>query len=1028
MINKSLLLFSLFIFIATSIFSQVAWIEPTDATVDSTVTVYFDAAEGDQGLKDYTGDVYAHTGVITMESTSSTDWKHVVADWGTANDTVLMTRQETNLYSITFNIRDYYNIAQDETVLKLAFVFRNVDGSVAGRDDNGSDIFIPLENENSWNYQSFINSNDGLQIITSNGKIRFRPYSDAIETEFLPDTATSPNSYAIVGEAISEKFSVDTTEKTINAEWENWRITIEKNPLQIQYIHNDSLIKVTDFLCGAPSQGGIITFNIKDQNQFYGGGSRALPFNLHGYDIEFYNQAHYGYANQTPNLNISIPVIASPEKYALLFHNHYPASADIGVSNSSQIKYKANDGPLRFFILGNNSLPELLKTLADLTGHAPMPPRWGLGYIQSRYGYQTRYEAEQIVADMRSNNFPMDALVLDLYWFGGTNQMGSFSWDTDAFPQPEQMIQNLEDQGVETILISEPYFTLESDLYNEAATNNYFATNSSDDPYVISGFWAGDASLLDMTSENARNWLWPEYQEMFQKGVDGLWTDLAEPESHPAEMQHSMGSAKEVHNLYNNLWAKMLHEKTKENYPDKRLLNLTRSGYTGMQRYSTYPWSGDIQRSFSGLQAQIPIMLHMSMSGEGYMHSDIGGFTGGTKNPELFARWMQMGAFSPVMRAHGTGIPPEPIYYPEETQDIVRKAIKMRYDFLPYNYSLAWKYSKEGIPPVRPMNFYHPESATLSGISDQYFWGKDLIVAPVLHENTTSRMVSFPEGLWAGYDSGKIFEGNTALSIDAPQNKLPLFIREGGFIVQSEENLPHTKAYNSDSIRIRHLLPSNGTSANRQWYHDDGKTSGNYKENRYNVISMSSSTEGEVSTIKLKKAVNNITSPERHVEFMLYGLDEQPGNVTLNGYDVPIYTSGDSYKKNKPAAYWDKPFLYTHMQWKDTLATLKIDREEPTTLADKQSPDRLNIQVSPNPFEREANIQAYVEQEGSFRLTFYRIDGKAVGSKQINWNSGRHRMNISDIIENPGTIPEGIYILQLKGARGTAQTKIVKRN
>jgi hypothetical protein len=116
------------------------------------------------------------------------------------------------------------------------------------------------------------------------------------------------------------------------------------------------------------------------------------------------------------------------------------------------------------------------------------------------------------------------------------------------------------------------------------------------------------------------------------------------------------------------------------------------------------------------------------------------------------------------------------------------------------------------------------------------------------------------------------------------------------------------------------------------------------------------------------------------------------------------------------------------MQWKDTLATLKIDREEPTTLADKQSPDRLNIQVSPNPFEREANIQAYVEQEGSFRLTFYRIDGKAVGSKKINWNSGRHRMNISDIIENPGTIPEGIYILQLKGARGTAQTKIVKRN
>ena len=1027
MTNKSFILFTLFIFFTISSFSQVAWIEPSDATVDSTVTIYFDATEGDQGLMDYSGDIYAHTGVITMESTNSSDWKHVVADWGTANDTVLMTREEANFYSITFNIRDFYNIAQDETVLKLAFVFRNADGYVTGRDDNGADIFIPLTNENSWKYQTFTNSADGLHLITSKGKIRFRPYSNAIETEFLPDTATSSKSYATIKNALSENFSVDTSENTIQAEWENWEITVEKSPLQIEYIHNDSLIKVTDFLCQAAGQGGIITFNIEGQNQFYGGGSRALPFNLHGYNIEFYNQAHYGYANQTPNLNISIPVLASPEKYALLFHNHYPASADIGASSSSQIQYQASDGPLRFFVIGSNSMPELSKALANLTGHAPMPPRWGLGYIQSRYGYQTRDEAEQIVSDMRSNNFPMDAMVLDLYWFGGTGQMGSFSWDTDAFPQPEQMIQNFEDQGVETIIISEPYFTLESDLYNEAATNNYFATDNSGDPYVISGFWAGDASLLDMTSENARNWLWPEYQEMFQKGVDGLWTDLAEPETHPSEMQHSMGSAKEVHNLYNNLWAKMLHEKTRENYPDKRLFNLTRSGYTGMQRYSTYPWSGDIQRSFSGLQAQIPIMLHMSMSGEGYMHSDIGGFTGGSKHPELFARWMQLGAFSPVMRAHGTGIPSEPIYYPEETQDIVRKAIQMRYDFLPYNYSLAWKYSKKGIPLVRPMNFYQPESAALSGISDQYFWGKDLIVAPVLYENTTSRMVSLPEGLWAGYDSGKVFEGNTTISVDAPQNKLPLFIREGGFIVQSEENLPHTKAYNSDSIRIRHLLPSSGISEDRQWYHDDGKTADNYKENRYNIITLSGSTEGKVSTIKLQKAVDNITSPERHVEFMLYGLDEQPGNVTLNGYNVPIYTSGDSYKKNKPAAYWDKPFLYTHLRWKDTLATLKIDREEPATSVDRQTTGKLKIQASPNPFIRQTHIQAYIKQDGSYTITLYRVDGKIVGKKQINWSSGRHRMNIHEITDTPDGLPEGIYILQLKGASGTAQTKIVKR-
>lgn len=1029
MTQKMLLFLLTQILISLNIYAQVAWIEPSDATVDSTVTVYFNAKEGDQGLMNYNEDVYAHTGVITMESTDDSDWKHIVADWGTEDEKVLMEQADTNLYKLTFNIRNFYNISQDEIVLKLAFVFRNADGSVTGRSEDGSDIFVPIQNENNWKYETFTNSTEGLEIHTSKGKIRFRPYNHAVETEFIPEGSESGESYAVTDTSLSEKFTIDTTDTTIKAEWERWQLTINKGPLSIHYFHEDSLIKLTDFVSGGASQGGILTFDIGDQTQFYGGGSRALPFNLHGYNIDFYNQAHYGYSNQTPNLNISIPLLTSPEGYSLLFDNRYYSSAEIGSDNSSEIKYQSSKGPLRYFLIGRQNMQELSKTQADLTGHAPMPPMWGLGYIQSRYGYETQNEAEQIVEDMRSNNFSMDALVLDLYWFGGPSGMGNFDWDTGAFPEPEQMIQNFKDRGVETILITEPYFTLESNLYDEASTNNHFAENENGEPYVLSGFWAGDASLLDMSSQDTRDWLWPHYQSLFEQGVAGLWTDLGEPESHPDDMEHEMGRANDVHNIYNNLWSKMLYENVKEFYPDKRLFNLTRSGYTGMQRHSTYPWSGDIQRSFSGLQAQIPIMLHMSMSGEGYMHSDIGGFTGGEKNPELYSRWMQLGAFSPIMRAHGTGIPPEPIFYDKETQDIVREAIAMRYDFLPYNYTLSWQYSKKGTPPMRPMNYYQDNSESLTAISDQYFWGKDLIVAPVINENTTSRRVSFPEeNFWADYYSGKMYEGGTVTSIEAPINKIPLFIREGGFIVQSREHLPHTKAYTSDSIRIRHILPSEDITGNSLWYYDDGTTAGNYKEDRYNVIKLTGNTNGKVSTVTLEKEKDNIESPKRQIEFMLYGLNDMPGKITLNDNEIPLYSKRETYNETEKAGYWDDSFLYVHFPWKDTLAKLQIDREETGTFAHDRRSNKLSLQATPNPFTKQARIHASIGRKGIYRLTLYYVDGRVAGTAEYSWNVGRHKSYLSEIVNQPQSLPEGVYILELKGKTGKTQTRIIKRN
>lgn len=1026
--KKGLLITLAFFWLAGGLAAQVVTMEPSDATVDDTVTILFDATKGDQGLMNFDGDVYAHTGVITLESDNGSDWKHVVADWGSDDEKVLMTREDENLYSLSFHIKSYYGIEENETILELAFVFRNVDGSMSARNADGSDIFVPLSTPTD-NYISHTMDENRLIVTGSTLKYVLTPWSqNIINLAAYKDDIVADSSYAIIGEQQSMNPVLEEEDSLLIFSFNNIDVKISKNPLKFEYqVNGKILTQHSSSVLNSSAVGGLFDFQVDATEHFYGAGSRAIPVDRRGYNLDFYNQAHYGYSNGTQNLNISIPFIVSSKNYGLFFDNQWPASMDMA-SSGNTFRYRAENGVMEYFFISGDSQPEILENFTSLTGRQELPPLWALGYIQSRYGYQNQQEAENVVEQMQEEHFPMDALVLDLYWFGNTNDMGNLDWDNSRFPQPVQMMENFQNDGIKTVLISEPYFTLESDNYNYLAQNDLLATDQSGDPFVLQGFWAGDAGLLDMTKEDARDWMWQHYQARNEEGVSGWWTDLGEPESHPAEMQHQEGSASKIHNIYNLEWQRMLYEKHAAHYPKKRLLNLSRSGWAGMQRYSTFPWSGDIQRSFSGLQAQIPIMLGMSMSGVGYMHSDIGGFTGGGQQPELYTRWMQLGAFTPVMRAHGTGVPTEPIFYNEATQDRVRKMINLRYDFLPCNYNLAWEYTTKGIPLARPVNFYEPSNQQLANINDEFLWGKNVLVAPVLEENQTTKEVVFPSGKWYDYRNNTLYQGNQSVTVDAPIDELPLFIRSGSFIMQSSEKLMNTAEYDSDSLQVKYYLPHAGVETNDAYYFDDGTTRGTILDGSYELIGLKGSSDINDVIIEIEKGYDGYGLNERAIEFEVNGFAEKPAGVKVNGDKWEIAENASYYYSADKVAYWseEKERFRVKFPWSDTLTRINIARPGVGVEEIAAGNSAFNLHnPSPNPFAKNTAIAIDVMKSGVYQFTLSDISGNRMNVIEKRLYPGRIHLELRELVQS-GNLESGIYFLNVSHRTQKETVKMIK--
>ena len=1025
--RKQLFIILLLFFFSFHLFGQVVTIQPVNATTDSHVTITFNAALGNGDLAGYTGDVYTYTGVITTESAGNWDWKYVRNNWGEVNPSAKMTSLGNDLHQISFVIREFYGIPQHVKVVKLALLFHNADYTIVGRDENGGDIFVDINKESPGNYISHSFVDEKLTINTQGGLFEVRFFgSNSAKVEFIPnEVIVNDTSFTVVPNFEVAAPLLEEFESALSISTSILEVFISKYPVRFHFVlSGDTILSDSDGFMYR-EEGGEVSFRVATDESFYGGGSRATPVNRKGWKLRIYNEANYGYGNNTSTLNISIPFVVSSRGYGLFFDNQYPADLDLGSEDPEKVVYTTQGGRLRYYFLGGEGFDEVLANYTKLTGKQKLPPLWSLGYIQSKFGYQTETEARNIVNAIRQDGFPLDALILDLYWFGSTNDMGNLTWNYGAWSNPEGMISDFNEMGVKTILITEPYFTLNSTNYQYLANQGYLSRRQDGEPYVLWGFWAGDAALLDLTQEEAQDWMWNFYQARREEGVGGWWCDLGEPENHPHDMLHYFGDAKSVHNIYSLIWARFIDENYTRSYPDERLFNLIRSGYAGMQRYSTFPWSGDVQRTFSGLRAQIPIMLGAGMSGLGYMHSDVGGFVG-SKDNELYTRWVQFGTFAPILRMHGMEAT-EPISYPEPYRSILRRYINLRYQLLPYNYTLAYENSTIGTPLARQLNYYNRGNTTVLSMNDSYLWGKNFLVAPVLERSASHRLVVFPEGKWLNFHSLLEYSGNQAYAVSVSLNDIPIFVRAGSFI-PTTKTMVSTASYSSDSLIIKFYPDEAVPESSDYMFIDDGKSTSSLSSGEYELIHFDGLTLNNMISVDLSHSGNGFPAAPnvRNMQFDVYRVGAKPEKVEINGIEVIQVDSPDGFIAQSSAYFWDSDMkiLSINFNWDGAPASIIIEKGVLSSdfILDMLANEFYLHNPYPNPFKENFTVTVDVFKPGRYKFSFHNTLGINLLEVEHSFSVG----NVSFEMSFPKTLPSGVYSLTMLGNTSKQTRRIVK--
>ena len=727
--------------------------------------------------------------------------------------------------------------------------------------------------------------NRTLKITVNDGVYKIVPYNNnIIETTFTPTgEVEKTESHAVILEPKDIDISFVETANEVVLMTGEIVTTVQKSPFQIKYYHNNKLL-ITEAKGYVKNDSlETIDFNIKSNEILYGGGARALGMNRRGNRLKLYNKAHYGYETRSELMNYTMPIVVSSDKYLLHFDNAPIGFLDLDSKQNNHLMYETISGRKTYQIVAASTWPKLIDQYTNLTGKQPMPPRWALGNFASRFGYHSQYEVEKTINKFKDLNVPVDAVILDLYWFGKTitGTMGNLEVFRDSFPDFEGMISRLKVKGVKTITITEPFVLTTSNRWKEAVKQQVLATDSLGKPYTYD-FYFGNTGLIDIYNPKGASWFWSIYKGLREKGIVGVWGDLGEPEVHPTALKHYNTSADEVHNIYGHDWAGLIYKGYKNDFSEERPFILMRAGYSGSQRYGMIPWSGDVNRTWGGLQSQTEIALQMGLQGLGYMHSDLGGFAGDNLDDELYIRWLQYGVFQPIFRPHAQEeVPSEPVYRSEEALKLSKKAIALRYALLPYNYHLVFENNTEGLPLMRPL-FFEDSRSEMNTVSSTYFWGNDFLISPVTNAGQEQQMVDFPNtGNWYDFYNNKAYVGGKSQFVNTVKTSIPTFVR-GGAIIPIIDPVQSTDEYELNNFQLHYYFDQKVKKSQRLIYNDNGLLANAYEKDQYELLKVTAQHNSNRIQMELSATKGmHFNFDKKEIELVVHNMKKAPKKVLI---------------------------------------------------------------------------------------------------------------------------------------------------
>lgn len=852
---------------------SVAVVRPIDASAqDNSYTIYFDNIDGWEKVytwvwdnnNNYTGGTNAKwPGVeISLSKDYPKLYSYTFTSTNNNNDNNNKLKCIFNNGKNSGNIQTQdmelknghvYSIAKNGTDLGPASEYTG--GSGGGGSSSGGNIgaFVSAENAN------------GTVTITDDkgGKLMITPYSpDVVKIFTLPQTLANANddsarerrSISVVATPNVSYSTTETDSEFLVNVTDGVTVSVDKSTCYVSFRYGNNVILAEN--------GGLINnpgnrtvkFAAMHDVGFYGAGYNGKTTNIGGTSWKMHNTQTGGWnATWSAPHNICIPYYLSTNGYGVLFDDHY-IDAEMTPSADGSTYRSQSANPIAYYFVGGGSMEKAMQNYQFLTGYQPLPPFWALGYITSRYGYHSANEAKNVISRIKDESkLPLDGIVFDLYWQGSSPAgMGNLEWYTQNFPNPTQMLADFKAKNVNTICITEPFFTSDASTnYDYLKNNGYLADEKVGD---MSWLTNNSVGLIDTSNENAMTWMGEFYKRHTRNGVAGWWLDLGEPERHFFNnCHHAGGTCQQIHNEFGALWIESVYKALTKEAPNMRHLLLPRSGTAGMQRFSTFPWTGDIQRSWSGLQAQVPALVNCSMSGVGYLGSDIGGFCNSdNESDDLYLRWVQLGVFYPVMRTHAIeSLNPEP-YNRRNILDKVRDAINLRYTYIPYAYTRAYLNTRYGSPMARPANFADEDKSKLANCKDAYLWGPDIFVAPVVN-SSNSRNITFPEGDWLDMkDFSTIYQGHqTVNNYNAPLEVLPRFMRRGAFVPRyRQDTFSSTAEIRTSQVTIDYFPSWNDIHDSGMIYDDDRNSADNIDKGNYLITNFEAwGTNGSNGTL-----------------------------------------------------------------------------------------------------------------------------------------------------------------------------------